>query len=50
MSIAQGLLDGLDSTSRDVSLTNLHVVMDAAMTDHGVVMPSQSWLIEANHR
>lgn len=47
MGITHGLLDGLDPTTRDLSLQRLRSTLDEAMTDIGVALPSRSWLIEA---
>lgn len=47
MGITLGLLDGLDTPTRELCLRRLHETMREAMTDIGVVLPSKSWLIEA---
>lgn len=47
MGITRGLLDGLDTTTRDLSLQRLLATLSEAMTDIGVALPSRSWLIEA---
>jgi SAM-dependent methyltransferase len=48
MGVTVGLLDGLDEATRDESLQRVRETLDGAMTDKGVTMPSQSWLIEAH--
>ena len=45
MGIAQGLLEELDGTARDVSLQRLQATLREAMTDSGVTLPSRSWLV-----
>ncbi len=47
MGITLGLLDGLNSTTRKLSLQRLLATLREAMTETGVALPSQSWLIEA---
>jgi len=47
MGITLGLLDGLNSTTRNLSLQRLLATLREAMTTTGVALPSQSWLIEA---
>lgn len=47
MGITLGLLDGLDSVTRAVSLQRLLATLRDAMTEAGVALPAQSWLIEA---
>lgn len=47
MGISLGLLDGLNSTTRNLSLPCLLAMLREAMTTTGVTLPSRSWLIEA---
>jgi len=47
MGITLGLLDGLDGTTRDLALQRLRATLREAMSDIGVALPSQSWLITA---
>ncbi len=47
MGLTLGLLDGLDQAAREVSMKSLRETIEAATTDTGVEMASQSWLIEA---
>jgi SAM-dependent methyltransferase len=47
MGFTLGLLNGLDSATRDLSLKRLRHALDAAMTGGSVSLPAQAWLVQA---
>jgi hypothetical protein len=47
MGVTLGLLKGLDQATSDLSLARLRDAMNEVVTDHGVALPSRSWLVQA---